>query len=345
MTPGGLARFTRPPAGRADAKAPGRTDADADAATVATGTAQADDLDLPPVLARFVGARPRPTPGESCEMCAVAVDDEHRHVVDLERRSLLCVCRGCALLFERSSTMDPAVGSHTDPPAGTTPGSTARYRTVPDRYVEVAPFTLPGPAWAALQIPVGIAFVVANTQLGRTVAFYPGPGGATESELPLDAWSDIVDTNPALAGVEADVEAVLLRTGDGVAGPGPTTPGGPADARPPPAPGPSGAAAGQDGPRPTLSSTCHIVPVDRCYELVGAMRLHWRGFDGGSEVRDEIAAFFDDVARRCARGGRTATDRTPDHAPRSSGGPPLRLADHAHPERGDLPAPRGGAQG
>lgn len=248
MTRRGLARFTRPPPGAVDAS--GGTDA-------ALGTRSADDLDLPPTLARFVGARERPTPGEACEMCAVAVTDDHRHVVDLERRSLLCVCRGCALLFERTRSGSPA-----DPDrANAHPHRDGRYRTVPDRYVEVAPFTLPGPAWAALQIPVGIVFVVANTQLDRTVAFYPSPGGATESELPLDAWGDIVDANPALADVEADVEAVLLHTGDG-------------------------------------DPTCHIVPVDRCYELVGAMRLHWRGFDGGTEVRAQIAAFFDDVGAR-----------------------------------------------
>lgn len=244
MTQRGLARFTRPPPG---------PDAEAREGRSPSG----DDLDLPPTLARFVGTRPRPTPGEACEMCAVAVSDDHRHVVDLERRSLLCVCRGCALLFERNAGGTP-VPDRRLADSRLHPG---RYRTVPDRYVAIAPFTLPGPAWAALQIPVGVAFVVVNTQLDRTVAFYPSPGGATESELPLDAWGDVVGANPALADVEPDVEAVLLRTGD-------------------------------DEP------TCHVVPVDRCYELVGAMRLHWRGFDGGSEVRDQIAAFFDDVSAR-----------------------------------------------
>jgi hypothetical protein len=34
------------------------------------------------------------------------------------------------------------------------------------------------------------------------------------------------------------------------------------------------------------------VPIDRCYELVGRMRRHWRGFDGGDEVRAQIEVFF-----------------------------------------------------
>ncbi|HSJ43794.1 MAG TPA: DUF5947 family protein [Euzebyales bacterium] len=250
MTRRGLARFTRPSPGP-DA---GASDGAAGMAGASTST---NELDLPPTLARFVGARTRPTPGEACEMCAVAISDDHRHVVDLERRSLLCVCRGCALLFERTAGGTPVP----DRRLADTRLHPRRYRTVPDRYVEITPFTLPGPAWAALQIPVGVAFVVANTQLDRTVAFYPSPGGATESELPLDAWGDIVAANPALAEVEPDVEAVLLRTG---------------------------------GDEPT----CHVVPVDRCYELVGAMRLHWRGFDGGTEVREQIAAFFDAISAR-----------------------------------------------
>ncbi|MGR6999260.1 DUF5947 family protein [Yinghuangia aomiensis] len=29
------------------------------------------------------------------------------------------------------------------------------------------------------------------------------------------------------------------------------------------------------------------MPVDACYELVGRMRLHWHGFDGGSVARSE----------------------------------------------------------
>ena len=33
------------------------------------------------------------------------------------------------------------------------------------------------------------------------------------------------------------------------------------------------------------SAAGHLVPIDRCYELVGALRLTWRGFDGGQEAR------------------------------------------------------------
>jgi Family of unknown function (DUF5947) len=216
------------------------------ASRTAPATAQQNPIEDTPLLARFLGTRTPPRPGESCELCGEPVPDDHRHVVDLERRGLLCTCQGCSLLF-----VDVA------PRQG-------RYRTVPDRYLRIEPFTVPPQAWAALQIPVGMAFVVANSQLDRTVAFYPSPGGATESELPLDAWGDVVAANPGLDGAEPDVEAVLVRT----------TPD---------------------------HQECFVVPVDRCYELVGVLRLHWRGFDGGQEVREQIGQFFADVRARSGR--------------------------------------------
>jgi hypothetical protein len=38
--------------------------------------------------------------------------------------------------------------------------------------------------------------------------------------------------------------------------------------------------------------------VDACYELVGIIRRHWRGFDGGAEARASIEQFFDRVRTR-----------------------------------------------
>jgi len=202
-------------------------------------------------LQRFLGGRPPRRPGEACELCAAPVADDHRHVVDLDARAILCTCRACALLFDGDTDQ-------------------ASLRTVPDRYLRIATFTLTPQQRAALQIPVGMAFVVRNRRLDRTVAFYPSPGGATESELPLAAWTDVVAANPALEAVADDVEAVLLHDG-------------------------------ADG-----DATAHVVPIDRCYELVGLLRLHWHGFDGGQEVRDAITRFFAEVDARArtVAGGR-----------------------------------------
>ena len=136
-----------------------------------------------------------------------------------------------------------------------------RFRTVPDRYLQAAGFQLSPGQWDALQIPVSVAFFFRNSAVGEVGGFYPSPAGATECLLPLDAWAAIETANPVVATVEPDVEAVLLR----VAPPG---------------------------------FECFIVPIDACYELVGHLRRLWRGFDGGREAHDQIAAFFAAVRGR-----------------------------------------------
>lgn len=197
----------------------------------------------PEGLRRFL--RPRERPGKVCEMCGEPLGERHSHTVDLTHRSLLCTCLSCGLLF----TTAGAAGG--------------RYRTVPDRHRRVDDLVLTAAQWDALAIPVGLVFLFRNSAMGRVVALYPSPAGATESELPVDAWDGIVAANPVLADCEDDVEAVLLRRLDGE------------------------------------GFACYLVPVDACYTLVGVVRAHWRGLDGGSEARREIARFFRDLDARC----------------------------------------------
>ncbi len=119
--------------------------------------------------------------------------------------------------------------------------------------------------WDDLQIPVGLAFLFHNSVQNRTIAFYPGPAGATESELPLEAWTRIVAANPQLGLLRADVEALLVRGPDRDDHPG---------------------------------FSAHLVPIDACYELVGRLRSMWRGFDGGQDAHLAIAEFFATVEER-----------------------------------------------
>ncbi len=200
----------------------------------------------PLAVLRRAAVRPPPSPdGERCEMCAEPIADSHQHIVGLENRTLMCACRGCYLLF-------------------TDENADMRYRAVPDRYVSFPSFSLGAAHWDALEIPVGLAFFFRNSIQNRMVAFYPGPAGAAESELPLGAWDQIAATNPDLADLRADVEALLIRMPD------------------------------RDGIEPD----CHLVPIDSCYELVGQMRKTWRGFDGGQDARAVMDGFFATVAAR-----------------------------------------------
>ncbi|MGI8332332.1 DUF5947 family protein [Actinomadura scrupuli] len=130
-----------------------------------------------------------------------------------------------------------------------------RLRAVPDRYLYDPSFTLTDDQWERLQIPVGMAFFFRNSALDRFAAFYPSPAGATESLLPAGVWSEILAANPAVPDPEPDVEALLLRRREG-------------------------------------RVDCHLVPIDACYDLVGRVRTHWRGFAGGAEAWQEIEDFF-----------------------------------------------------
>jgi hypothetical protein len=198
------------------------------------------------VLQRIRATRPRPVepPGERCELCTEPIAEEHGHLVDLEARSLLCSCRGCYLLFTSEGA-----GGH-------------RYRAVPDHYRTIAGFDLSAAEWDSLQIPVSVAFFFHNSTMDGVTAFYPGPAGATESELPLDTWREVAERYPELTGLQPDVEALLVR-------------------------------AARQGP-----AEGYVVPIDACYELVGNLRLLWRGFDGGSEARAYLDAFFATVGAK-----------------------------------------------
>ncbi|HSV38700.1 MAG TPA: DUF5947 family protein [Nocardioidaceae bacterium] len=195
-------------------------------------------------LRRLAAPKPPPEPQvERCEFCAVAIGDRHGHVADTNDHRLMCVCRPCYLLFA---------------PQGAGGG---RYRGVGEEVRIVEDLSLNEVQWDALRIPVDLAFFFRQTGAEDLLAFYPGPGGATESLLDLAAWAEIAAENPVLDAIETDVEAVLLRKR-------------------------------HDG------FTCHLVPIDLCYELVGVVRMYWTGLGGGTEVWHAIDEFFSNLDER-----------------------------------------------
>jgi len=136
------------------------------------------------------------------------------------------------------------------------------YRRVPDRYLTDSDFELTDAQWDQLQIPVGMAFFLDNSTQGKIIACYPSPAGATESELGLETWTAGVGSGRLASELQPDVEALLVRRDS----------------------------HGATEPR---TAECLLVPVDACYRLVGLVRLHWRGFDGGADAWREIDNFFD----------------------------------------------------
>jgi uncharacterized protein DUF5947 len=208
---------------------------------MAAGTGMPSSSRLRSIATR--GRTEREAELERCELCGEAIAPEHRHLLDLTRRELMCACRACSLLFDRK-----AAGA-------------GHYRLIPDRRLRIEDFELDDVAWEELRIPVDMAFFFHASEQKRVMAFYPGPMGATESLLGLEAWQALEAANPVLRDMEPDVEALLVNRARG-------------------------------------ARQQWIVPIDACYALVGVIRTRWKGLTGGSEVWKEIGAFFEDLDRR-----------------------------------------------
>jgi hypothetical protein len=140
------------------------------------------------------------------------------------------------------------------------PGSAGtKYLRVPRRVRKLSEFAMSDAQWESLYIPIGLAFFSYHSPAGRVVAMYPSPAGSTESTLALDSWADLVEQNPVLSNLQPDVEALLVNRVKG-------------------------------------ARDYYLVPIDKCYELVGTVRTHWRGLSGGSAVWDAIHRFFENLA-------------------------------------------------
>lgn len=171
---------------------------------------------------------------EQCEFCSAGLSAAHRHLLEVADRKVICACDACALRFEN------AVG---------------RWKLIPRDPRVLSDFRLTDMEWEALALPINLAFFFKSTPAQRVVSMYPSPAGATESLLTLAAWESMVERNPNLAGMEADVEALLIN-------------------------------------RLHATREYYIAPIDRCFELVGLIRVHWRGLSGGDKVYQEIKEYF-----------------------------------------------------
>lgn len=129
---------------------------------------------------------------ERCELCAESIPPEHRHLLEVATRGILCVCRPCSILFDREAA------------------SEGRYRLIPDRHLFLEDFEMDDAQWDSLRIPVDMAFFFNSAPAERVVAFYPSPMGPTESLLKLGTWEELEERNPVLKGMERDVEALLV---------------------------------------------------------------------------------------------------------------------------------------
>jgi len=129
---------------------------------------------------------------EYCDLCGEPIPAEHRHLLEVSTREIMCACRPCSILFDSEAA------------------SEGKYRLVPDRRLFLEDFEMSDVQWETLRIPVDMAFFFYSTPAERVAAFYPSPMGPTESLLKLSAWEELERYNPVLEGMEQDVEALLV---------------------------------------------------------------------------------------------------------------------------------------
>lgn len=132
--------------------------------------------------------QPRPAE-ERCELCSAAVPEQHQHLVDPEKRRLVCACDACAILFDHSGV--------------------TRYRRVPRDVRELPGLQIDDALWNSLGVPIGLVFFFRSSASGAVLAVYPSPGGPAEVVIEADVWSEIASLHPSLGALTDDVEALL----------------------------------------------------------------------------------------------------------------------------------------
>jgi hypothetical protein len=130
-----------------------------------------------------------------------------------------------------------------------------RFKLIPKDAWCLPQFSLSDAEWENLALPINLAFFFYSTLEKKMKALYPSPAGATESLLPLAAWNSLAERDPRVRTMQSDVEALLAN-------------------------------------RVGTKREYYVVPIDVCFELVGLIRMHWRGLSGGDAVWQQVEAFF-----------------------------------------------------
>jgi hypothetical protein len=140
----------------------------------------------------------------------------------------------------------------------------APWKVVAHKVERLPGFQMTATEWEALGLPVRLAFFVRRSDGAGVQAFFPSAAGATEAPLDKEQWAELSSKSPLLVDIEPDVDALLVHHAGG-------------------------------------RELALLVSVDVCYELIGTLRVHWRGFAGGDEAWQALDAFMAKLTRTTPR--------------------------------------------
>ena len=134
-------------------------------------------------------AAPHPAAAdEQCDLCGKPIDHDHRHLLHLVDRRILCTCESCW----RCAAGDPELR-----PTGT-------------RTVWLDDFDLPDEIWASFGIPIGLAFFIDSSGHRRRGRALSEPRGGDRVGDRAETWNRLRTLNPVLMGLEPDAEALIV---------------------------------------------------------------------------------------------------------------------------------------
>lgn len=185
-------------------------------------------------LRRFAAEAPAAV--ERCDRCAAVLAASHPHWLDAKSRRMRCVCGSCG-------------------------DANAPWKLVRRRVAALRELDGDTDAWDRLGSPVGLAFVALSGENREPFVYFPGPAGATAAAIDWLDWATLCARVPAVGGMHADIEALLVNRLDG-------------------------------------ARDHYIVSIDICYHLVGRLRQQGRGWAG--DVGREVEGFMTSLRREAA---------------------------------------------
>ncbi|HEX4533115.1 MAG TPA: DUF5947 family protein [Rhizomicrobium sp.] len=183
-------------------------------------------------------------PVERCDFCRKKLSGEHPHLVEAGTLRLMCACAQCS-----HEMCEDDLG----------------YRQVRRHQEVLEGFALADSDWAMLQIPIDVAFLFRPEGNAEPMALFPGPAGATHSQLSTEAWAILAERYPLLDQLDPGTEALLVNRSNG-------------------------------------RRDHYRVSTDHCYALTGLLRTRWRGLNGGEEAWSAIDGYFAELTKASPAG-------------------------------------------